>query len=157
MKKIDKMYKVLSPMPSFNSWKERAVIVRWYRADEVRDGFQYSEIIKGYNDMTQEDKRLYESCVNELFTYDEVQLLKQFVEEELDKELIVEDEIDLSQPLSEQEYYGLINDSEDIICLDMLESYNLPFEVRGSFSPEEGDPVIKHWDVEKFMKPVTKE
>jgi len=36
-------------------------------------------------------------------------------------------------------------------------SYNLPFEVRGTFIPEQGDPVIKHWDVEKFMKPVTKE
>ena len=155
----NKMYSVLSPMPSFNSYKGRAVTVFWYRADKVREGFQYGEIIKGYNDMTPEDKRLYEACVNELFTSAEVKALRQFVEEELERELIVDIEFDLSQPLSDQrEYYPYGNDGgDDTIYLNMLENYNLPFEVRGSFMPEEGDPVIKHWDVEKFMKPVTEE
>jgi len=59
MQKIDKLYSVFSPMPSFNSWKGDLTTVFWYRADKVRDGFKYGEIIEGYNDMTPEDKRLY--------------------------------------------------------------------------------------------------
>jgi hypothetical protein len=60
-----------------------------------------------------------------------------------------------SQPLIEQEYHGPINDSdrEDIIYLNMMEGYNLPFEVRGYFMPEQGDPVIKHVTAEKLSKP----
>lgn len=112
-----------------------------------------------YNDMTPGDKRLYEACVNELFTSDEVQLLRQFVEEELERELYVDDEIDLNQPLRKQEYYGPINDSdgEDIIYLNMMEGYNLPFEVRGYYMPEEGVPILKHWSPYKFSKPAIKE
>ena len=153
--KIDKLFSVISLMPSFNSYKGRPVIVSWYKADKVRDDFQCGEIIEGYNDMTPEDKKLYQACVNELFTSEEVKALRQFVEEELERELIVEFEFDLSQPLSEQEeYYPHGNGSEDdTIHLNMMEGYNLPFEVRGSFIPEEGDPVIKHWDVEKLSKP----
>ena len=159
MSKITKMYTVCSPMPSFDSYKGDWVSVWWYRADKVRDGLQYGDIIKGYNDMTQEDKRLTEMIVNQLFTPEEVKALRHFVEEELERELIVEFKIDLSQPILEQEYYGPINDSdsENIVYLNMLESYNLPFEVRGHYIPEEGDPVIKHWDVDKFMKPTKKQ
>ena len=155
---INKMYSVFSPMPAFNTWKGRGLHVFWYRAGKVRDGFQYGKLIKGYNDMTQEDKRLTEDCVNELFTSDEVKALRNFVETELERELIVQAEIDLTQPISEQEYYGPYGDSitDGTIFLNMVENYNLPFVVRGSFSPEEGDPIIKHWSADKF-KPVTKE
>jgi hypothetical protein len=156
MNKITKLYSVISPMPSFDSWKGDWVTVWWYRADKIRNGLKYDEIIKGYNDMTQEDKRLYEACVNELFTSDEVKALRKFVEEELDRKLLVEFEFDLSKPLSEQEYYGLHDDSEHTIYLNMIGNYNLPFEVRGNFMPEQGEPIIKHWTVEKFMKPVKK-
>jgi hypothetical protein len=156
---INKMYSVLSPMPAFNTWKGRGLHVFWYRADKVRDDFHYGEIIKGYNDMTPEDKRLTEVCVNELFTSDEVKALRNFVETELERELIVESEINLSQPIWEQDYNGPYSDhiNDGTIYLNMMENYNLPFVVRGSFSPEEGDPIIKHWSADKFMKPVTKE
>ena len=159
MNKITKMYTVCSPMPSFDSYKGDWVSVWWYRADKVRDGLQYGDIIKGYNDMTQEDKRLTEIIVNQLFTPEEVKVLRHFVEEELERELIVEFKIDLSQPILEQEYYGPINElyGEDIIYLNMLEGYNLPFEVRGHYIPESGDPVIKHWDPDKFRKPTKKQ
>jgi len=153
---INKMYTVLSPMPAFNSWKGRGTVVFWYRAGKVRDGFQYGEIIKGYNDMTPKDKQLSENCVNELFTSEEVKALGHFVETELERELIVQAEINLSQPIWEQEYYGPINDSstDGIIHLNMMENYNLPFVVRGYFSPAEGDPILKHWSADKFIKPV---
>ena len=158
MKIINKMFTLLSPMPVFDHW-DGGLFVEWYRADKVRDGFQYGEIIKGYNDMTLEDKRLTEVCVNELFTSNEVQALRNFVETELERELIVEFEIDLSQPISEQEYYGPYGDSitDETIFLSMVENYNLPFEVRGSFLPQEGDPILKHWSADKFMQPATKE
>jgi hypothetical protein len=158
MKKEDKLFTVWSPMPSFNSWKGRGTSVFWYRADKPRDGFQYGEIIKGYNDMTEEDKRLHESCVNKLFTSDEVKALRHFVETELERELFVDFEIDLSQPLSEQEcnVSGGDYSEDDSIYLNQMEGYNLPFEVRGIYFPEEGDPVIKHWSVDKFKKPAKK-
>lgn len=152
---INKMYTVLSPMPVFDSY-EGGLYVVWYRADKVRDGFQYGKLIKGYNDMTTEDKRLTEDCVNELFTSDEVKALRNFVETELEKELFVEAKINLTQPIWEQDYYGPYSDSNTngTIFLNMVENYNLPFEVRGHFNPAEGDPIIKHWAADKFMKPV---
>ena len=155
MQNINKLYSVLSPMPAFNSWKGRGTVVFWYRAGKVRDGFQY-ELIKGYDDMTQEDKRLTKVCVNELFTSNEVQALRYFVETVLERELIVEGEFNLSQPIWEQDYYSPYSDhiNDGTIYLNMMENYNLPFVVRGYFSPQEGIPILKHWSAEKFMKPV---
>ena len=94
-----------------------------------------------------------------LFTPEEVKALRHFVEEELERELIVEFDIDLSQPLDKQDCMGPINDSdgEDIIYLNTLESYNLPFEVRGIYYSEQGMPVIKDWEAYKFRKPTKKQ
>ncbi len=158
MNKIDKLFSVLSPMPSFDN-RDCCVLVWWYRADKVRDGFQYGKIIEGYNDMTPEDKRLSEVCVNQLFSSDEVESLRHFIEVELERELDVEFEYDPTQPIWEQEYYSPFSDSvtDGTIYLNMLENYNLPFEVRGSFIPAEGNPILKHWTADKFMKPVTKD
>ena len=158
MNNIDKLFTLISPMPSFNSYKEECVTVFWYRADKERDGFQYGEIIKGYNDMTPEDKRLTEVCVNELFTSDEVKALRHFVEAELKGRLIVEPEINLSKPIWEQDYCGPYNTSsaDSTIFLNMLKNYNLPFEARGYFNPNLGLPIVKYSTAYDFMKPAKK-
>jgi len=160
MKKIDKLYAVFSPMPSFDN-KERCVSVWWYRGDKVRDGFKYGKVIEGYNDMTPEDKRRSEFCVNYLFSSDEVESLRHFLEVELERELEVEFEYDPTQPIWEQDYYGPHSDtgtdSDGTIYLNMLENYNLPFEVRGSFIKAAGDPILKHWMADTCMKPTTKD
>ena len=46
MTKNDKLFTAISPMPSFNSYKDECVIVYWYRVDKTRDGFKYDEIIE---------------------------------------------------------------------------------------------------------------
>ena len=111
--------------------------------------------------MTPEDKRLSEVCVNQLFSSEEVESLKHFLEVELERELDVVYEIDPTIPIWEQEYHcpwsDFDSDYDGTIYLNMLENYNLPFEVRGYFSKAEGNPILKHWTADKFMKPVTKD
>ena len=158
MTNIDKLFSVLSPMPSFDN-KDCCVLVWWYRADKVRDGFQYGKFIDCYNEMTPEKKRWSEVCVNQLFSSDEIESLKHFLEVELEKELLVDFELDPTRPIWEQEYYGPHNntDRDGTIYLNMLENYNLPFEVRGFFIKAEGNPILKHWTADKCIKPVTKD
>ena len=53
MNKFDKLYSVSSIMPTFDTtgWYmagSYSVSVDWFRADKVRDGFQYEKIIEGY-------------------------------------------------------------------------------------------------------------
>ncbi len=160
MNKIDKLFSVLSPMPSFDN-KDCCVLVFWYRADKVRDGFQYGKVIEGYNDMTPEDQRFYEFLVNYLFTFDEVESLRHFIKKELENDLYVDYEIDPTIPIWAQEHYGPCRevdlDADGTIYLNMLGNYNLPFEVRGYFLEQEGTPILKHWSADKCMKPVTKD
>ena len=166
MNKFDKLYSVSSIMPTFDTtgWYiagSYSVSVDWFRADKVRGGFQYSKIIEGYNDMTPEDQRFYEFLVNYLFTFDEVESLRHFIKKELENDLYVDYEIDPTKPVWEQEYYGPCRevdpDADGTIYLNMLENYNLPFEVRGYFDKQEGNPIMKHLSADKLMKPVTKD
>jgi hypothetical protein len=107
-----------------------------------------------------EPKKLVKYNRDKTFTSDEVKALRNFVETKLERELFVGFEIDLTQPICEQEYYGPYGGdsiTDGTIYLNVMENYNLPFEVRGKFFPAEGDPIIKHWSAEKFIKPVTKD
>jgi hypothetical protein len=151
-----KLHNVFSPMLNLKEL-DTVVFVYWYRAEKTRDGFQYGEIIKGYNDMTPEDKSLYESCINELFTTNEFYALRDFLGLEV-SEPIYSNGINLSQPISEQNYCGPYTNSsaDSTIFLNMLENYNLPFEVRGHFNPDLGIPIVKYSTAYDFMKPAKK-
>ena len=157
MNKFDKLYFPSSILPTFD-YKHR-VGINWFRAGLKRDGIQYGNIIKGYNDMTRKDRRQNEFFINILFTSDEVESLTHFLRVELDKGLYVSYEFDPTQPIIlKQKFYGPVRDTDSdttgLIFLNRLENYNLPFEVRGIFDKSQGTPVLKHLTPDKLMKPV---
>jgi len=135
--KIEKLYRVYSTTNNFNG--NGNVRATWYYADKKWVDVNYAKIIKGYADMDLESRKAPESYVNELFTEDEVEFLRYFIEEKFGANLVVVEE-PLPINVNIFDKYGqeirLCNFGEwapgsNIIDLNKMENYDLPFKIKG--------------------------
>ena len=147
------LYEVFSKMPAYHS--AGTVDVYWFNISDPRDDYQYGEIIHGYNGMTPTDKGFPETCIDVMFTSEEVKALKHFSEENLKCNLEVFKIIDLSLSLKEQEYafHSGIQEKHVEFPLYRMENYNLPVYIMGYFDPRKGVPIIEGWaDAYEYME-----
>jgi len=67
------------------------VLVHWFYDDIEWGDVNYSKIIKGYKKLPVNFKELAEEYVNELFTEDEIEMLRHFLAKEHNLKLLVEE------------------------------------------------------------------
>lgn len=146
MIKIEKLYKAKSIVKNFKVPKIkglRKVTLYWYYADKQWANSNYNSIIKGYDDMSPEDKRKAEEVINEYFTLDEIEFIRPYLKGKL-KNIKVE-EVSLPMDVKYHDkkdnevriYYSLSHLAYgcNTICLDKEKDYDLPFKVWGYIYP----------------------
>jgi hypothetical protein len=141
MKDIKKLYRAGSVVYGSNG--NDGISVTWYNADNKMFPLNYEDIIKNYSAMPLKEKMAAARYVNEFFTSDQIELLRQFVKKEFGAEVVVEEHL---LPIEAQ---GIDKDNDEvlflgfgeveglegnnIIQLDKLETYDLPFKVKGIY------------------------
>jgi hypothetical protein len=86
------------------SKKDGRRYIHYFYVDKKWDDVNYAEIIADYKDMDAEDKEYTEEIVNEMFTAEEVELLKVYIEqEEVGMELFVKE---YSLPIATRHLYS---------------------------------------------------
>ena len=77
--KITKLYSGISLLNNLNGWND--VMVEWYYGDWKLHWAEidYSKLVKDYKFMTDDEKSMSRYYVNQLFTQDEIELLKDYL------------------------------------------------------------------------------
>ena len=137
--KIKKLYTAKTFIKNFATIEN--VTIHWNYFDVQWENANYGDIIEGYNNMESEDKKRVEAVVNDYFTIDEIEFLRNYFND-LDVDLVVEEvplpiNIDISHIDEEgfsillpQDYLG----HEFISSFTMGGDNNLPFKIWGDVS-----------------------
>ena len=112
----------------------------------------YSEMIQSYSFMTDDEKSMSRDYVNQLFTEDEIELLKDYLMRNhqtviysLEQPLPIETYF-VDDKTGKRRFYPVYYPSEhsgNTIHLDLAEDYELHFPVNGNFQPGDGIPSEK--------------
>jgi hypothetical protein len=150
--KIEKLYSGITFSNNINGWNN--VVVQWYYSDWKLHwaDIDYSEMIQDYSFMTDDEKSISRDYVNQLFTGDEIGLLKDYLMKIHQVGIYIRE-----RPLPIETYY--IDDktgkrrfnsvyypsehSGNTIHLDRAEDYELHFPVNGNYQPGDGIPSEK--------------
>ena len=141
MIKIENLYKANSIVKKFNGNKN--VKIHWYYADEKWADANYNSIIKGYDDMSQKDKKTAEMVINEYFTLDEIEFIRPYLKGKFNNLKVeevslpmefkfftkIDNEFVIYTPFSFRAAYS------DTIYLEEEKDYDLPFKVWGYIYP----------------------
>jgi hypothetical protein len=141
MIKIEKVYTASSNMDEFNGIKN--VTFHWYYGDKARVYANYNSLIKGYNDMTSEDKRKAEEVINEYFTIDDIEFIKPYLKSKFNNIYVEEESLPLNVKYFDQKdnafgiYYpcSFMAYGYNTIFLNKEKDYDLPFNVWGYIYP----------------------
>ena len=147
--KLDKLYSGISYLNNINGRDN--VAVKWYYGDWKLHwtDIDYSKIIQDYSFMTDDEKSMSRYYANQLFTQDEIELLKDFLLSKHGTGVFV-----LEQPLPIETYFVDDNTGDrqfyqdhyrfehngNTIHLDVAEDYELHFPVSGNYYPGNGLP-----------------
>ena len=137
MIKIEKLYAANSIVKNLNGKKN--VTFHWYYTGKKWDDAKYHDIIKGYDDMSIEDKRRAEEVMNEYFTLDEIAFITPYLKGRFKNINVEEVALPLDVRYSDQEDnevricspLALMAYDYNTICLDKQEDYDIPFKVWG--------------------------
>jgi len=147
MQEIKKLYRAGSLFANSNG--NDGIWVEWYNADIKISAVNYEDIIKDFSKMPSKVKMVAIKCVDEFFTYDQIELLGKFVKEELGTELMFEEfPLPIATHSMIEDYvevilgFGEIEDMEgnNTIQLNKLENYYLPFKVNGFYLQDDSRP-----------------
>jgi len=146
MIKIEKIYTANSNIDEFNGIKN--VTFHWYYGDREWVDANYNSIIKGYEDMTSEDKRKAEEVINEYFTIDEIEFIRPYLKSKFNNIDVEEVSLPLNVKYFDQEDnevrikypFSFTAYGYNTICLDKQEDYDLPFNVWGYIYPNINTP-----------------
>ena len=141
MIKIDKLYELKSIVDNFDG--NNSVVIYWYYADQKWADANYNSIIKGYDDMSQEEKKTAEMVINEYFTLDEIEFIRPYLKGKFNNLKVEEvslpkefkffnknhNEFVFYRPFSFRAAYS------DTIYLEEEKDYDLPFKVWGIIYP----------------------
>ena len=144
MKEIKKLYRTSSVV--YDSNGNNGIGVAWYNADIKIYPVKYEDIIKDYAEMLPEIKMHAIKYVDEFFTSDQIKLLGQFVKKELGADLVVEEHqlpvvakgIDKDNDEVVYSGHSEVEGKEGVITIQLnkLETYDLPFKVKGIYLQE---------------------
>jgi len=165
-----KLYSVSTVAPVFRAHKD--VDISWYITDRSEPVAPYEQLITGYHKLDESDREYSEGYIDELFTAKEAEQLKDYLQDVLgvDEVLIEEHKLPLGRDLhriSEESQrwvkdelgiyipiedpsgwmpYGAIpvGGSSDMLELDQMEEYDLPFGVWGYYDLEGYELDVEH-------------
>ena len=147
--KIEKLYFVCWHLDKFKYWKD--VTVEWWKVDARWENVDYSQIIENYHLLNETEKSKAEEVVNELFTMNETELLRDFFRKRTGELLLSVTEVSI--PIRYKDFdTGKVYDlhyelprHEDIICLNccFMDDYDLPFLVWGFCNLDKRCPLDK--------------
>ena len=101
--------------------------------------------------MDKDRKELSRLYINQYFTKEEIELLRDYLLRHNDTDLFVLEhslpiQTTFIKPNGEKTYYSSFHEveySDNTLCLYNAEDYDLHFRVAGHFNPEGGDPTTK--------------
>ena len=146
--KIEKLYTAISFMDFDN---RNGIVVHWYHGERNLQwsNIDYSKLIENYNDMNGGEKSMSKTYVNQFFTSEEIDLLRDYLLQEEDTGLFTSE---ISLPVKtyfedengEKRFFFSLHKFEEYdntIDLDYNEEIGLHFSVTGLYDPGDGFPM----------------
>ncbi|MEN8222371.1 MAG: hypothetical protein ABFR36_03845 [Acidobacteriota bacterium] len=133
MKKLFRVTSIINNV-TYEKIKYDRVLFTWFIVDRIESEIMYEDVIINYSQLNEKDRNNGEKFINELFSYEEAQMLKS----ELDLKssaLSTIEEVKLPVPDHIEPFSSLKTEKgKGFSDLSAFKSYQLPFKVRGFFN-----------------------